>query len=177
MAKRLPSHASYAGSKPVRAVDRSRRLFLGSGLAAGAIVLFGGASWLFRSNDDLVVSVVRRHLPDTNLSESLIRTFAADFFAYNRQIRKYLMALHGLRIVGPIVFSPSFQSVIPGRQAQLLAEFEREIVTRFLFSTDFFERGARGWEGVTYNGFYDPYLRPCSNPLARFDSSISMNLL
>jgi hypothetical protein len=164
----LTSKKKPKGRKLTPAANRSRRLFLAGSVTAGALVLFGGASWVYRSRDDLIAFVIRRHLPDNDLSEGLIRTFAADFLANNERIQRNAMAVHGLRVVGPMVFSSSFQEIIPEKLASHLKKFERYVVSDFLLSTDFFQRGARSWRGVTYQGLYDPYLHPCANPLARF---------
>jgi hypothetical protein len=66
--------------------------------------------------------------------------------------------------------------------SQFFSEYERtrpnfsrrsplpqDVYTRFLLSTDFFQRGAQESRLVRYVLFYDPGLTPCYNPLARFD--------
>lgn len=50
-----------------------------------------------------------------------------------------------------------------------LPRMEKQLVTRFLLSSDFFQRGADERQPVRYLAYYDPYLRPCANPFARFD--------
>ncbi|MEM7172576.1 MAG: hypothetical protein AAF530_20585 [Pseudomonadota bacterium] len=147
----------------------TRRVFLGGGLFVGALALFGGLSWAFRSPEDLVHAVITRNLPDQRLPEADITDFARNFVLKNRPMRQNAMAVNGLRLVGPIVFSRSFQYLLPQKRAQLLVKFEREILTAFLFSTDFFEQGGKTWDDVSYLGYYDAYERPCSNPLVRFD--------
>ncbi len=146
----------------------SRRAFLGGGLFVGALVFLGGFSWFQRKPEDIVISAIRRNLPEQSLPERDLQDFATNFAAKNKQMRKNEMAVNGLRTIGPIVFSETFQSLLPTHRAQLLAKFEREIVTSFLFSTDFFQQGAQGWENVSYVGYYDPYEHPCGNPLAEF---------
>ena len=44
-----------------------------------------------------------------------------------------------------------------------------DVYTRFLLSTDFFWNGADQARRVRYVAFYQPQVRPCSNPFARFD--------
>ena len=169
MKQQRHSTRSAEASETAHGINRLRRLLLVGGLTTGTFAFLGGASWLSRSGADLIASVIRRHLPDTELSDELIQTFATDFLIFNREIRKHHAAFHALRVVGPLAFSQVSGALLSTKQARLLAEFEREVVTRFLFSTDFFERGAKDWKEVTYQGFYDPYLRPCSNPLVGLD--------
>jgi hypothetical protein len=44
-----------------------------------------------------------------------------------------------------------------------------DVYMRYLLSTDFFLHGADESRRVHYVGFVDPYVTPCSNPLARLD--------
>jgi hypothetical protein len=46
-----------------------------------------------------------------------------------------------------------------------------DFYTRYLLSTDFFSHGADESRRVHYVGFSDPYVTPCSNPLARLEGA------
>jgi hypothetical protein len=68
----------------------------------------------------------------------------------------------------------------PAGVARFLSDYERyesrfvarsplpvDVYTRYLLSTDFFQHGADESRQIQYVGFYDPYVTPCLNPLAR----------
>jgi hypothetical protein len=149
----------------------TRRTLLVGGAAIGAAAAAGGISWFVRSPQDVVIGVIERRLPALDMDQGELRRFAIDFLRHDSYSKTFPIAIHGLRVTGSIVFSEILRSAMPAKAGRLVSKYEREILTLFMFSTDFFDTHAKNGSRVSYLGYYDPYERPCQDPLATHVSS------
>ena len=152
----------------------SRRVFLGAGVAVVAAAAYSGANFVMRTDDDIIIGVLRAVFPDMDMSEQDLTTFAHEFLEHDKYtIEKYAAALKGLRVTGPIVFEEWFRDSMPRRVAYLLEQYEREVCTKFIMSTNFLDTYAQNKPGLKYRHYFDPYDYPGSNPLARFPADVN----
>lgn len=141
----------------------SRRAFLASGLAAYAVA----QTALIDSNShyvQLVTNAVKGKLTDLHIDPVGLNQFAKDF------VHRYQKG--GMRV---LMIAAAFQAKeLPFATLvrKRLAPFERMSCELYLLSSDYFYRQRRADESlqsepIRYIGFYDPYTRPCSNPIAQ----------
>lgn len=149
-------------------VEFTRRTFMLSGLATATI---GSIATMYAVNDaeDFIVRVVRRHLPDLDISQADMATFAADFLLYETRLTsdarlRLAMKFH------QVLFSDVVRRFMPDIYVRRLEKAERIILTKFILSTNFFVRDQAAGTKVQYIAFADPYRSGCGNPFARFDS-------
>lgn len=143
----------------------SRRTVVLSALVSGVSLYVGGWWGLkVRHNDstDAIAAVVQRRLDYLQLDEQGVAAFAEDVRArlddgVNRRL-SWLGLVHPLySAVGGTAMTPLDDE---------FRRFEEWLVARFLLSSDFFLHDADETRTIEYVGYYDPYERPCSNPLA-----------
>lgn len=125
------------------ASDRRRFLVRAAAALVGAAGLAALALWGFRRprggapDADPLASALRRQFADFGIGDELIARFASDHARYAGAALRY---------------------DVPDRVDPLGA---------FLLSTDFFQNGADASRPLRYVRYYDPYVSPCYNPLAR----------
>lgn len=66
--------------------------------------------------------------------------------------------------------NPTLEAAIPSRYQGGYEQITRELVTTFLFSTDFFSDAQQQPGRTRYLAFADPYDVGCANPLASFEA-------
>jgi hypothetical protein len=149
-------------------LTRRRFLFYGAtGAALVAAAYCGGWYWLkVRQGDteDLVVSVLRRHLKGLPVAEVDMRNFARSLQKRYSKHRRLAM----LGMLGPIYERVDIISPLPNTRRSF-RRFEDTVVGEFLLSTDFFDTDADTSEQISYFGPYSTYSRICSNPFAVLD--------
>ena len=106
----------------------------------------------------LIMAVVGMELSYLEIDSASLRDFADDHIEQGRSIR----VIQRLRY---LFF------VLTGRKQDTIHADRRfaTISSQFLLSSDFFWSGEVIRKPVKYVGYYDPYLRRCANPFARFD--------
>lgn len=148
----------------------TRRRFLLYG-ASGAAVLaaaYAGGWWWFKvrngDTEDLIVSVLRKHLKGMPIDEADMRNFA-------RSLQKRYSAHRRLAMIGmlgPIYERLDIYRLMPETRKSF-RRFEDTVVGEFLLSTDFFDNNEDISEPIAYFGPYNTYSRICANPFAQFD--------
>ena len=136
-----------------RAPGVSRRWFVGS-----LLLLLGGLlGWLRfgRNRSDAIVAIVRRQLPFLDLDPNGVKAFAADFLKYQTVPSPAHFGIYSRVPVALHEFLPAGDDLV---------SFQVKVARTYLLSTDFFTGGADESATVRYVSFFDPYLRPCSNP-------------
>lgn len=138
----------------------SRRKFLVGMLLAIPLVKL---SWTAARKDYApgVALLVQESLSDLELEAAGLAKFAHDFVAHHPKnlskagLFSLAVMLRGLPLLGP-------------RLQTRLDETRTMAAERYLLSSNYFTAGYRKGEPVSYIQYYDPYERPCTNPLARF---------
>lgn len=136
----------------------SRRAVL---LAGSATAIAGAGAWAMSGQlSQYMADLLRFCLRDEPVVDNGIETFVADYLAQatGDTVRNATILARAARIVGP----GGIDAVFASRYAY--DQFKRTFVTRFLLSSDYFERIDPA-APITYFGF----VKACSNPFARFD--------
>lgn len=140
----------------------SRRAFVGTGLAAlvGAGGLGATAHSAMRAPDQTIARFIRHSVPGLAVDEDTLLAFSRRFLERS--------PWRGNRLNGALLImdNPDLVRLMPERVARAYGWFTRQIITGFLFSTDFFTVAQRRAERTSYVAFADPYEVGCANPLA-----------
>jgi hypothetical protein len=141
-----------------------RRTFIWGGVGAGALAAIAGWRLAANSQQDVVISVLRRRLGYLRLDEAGMRRFAADLVATGK--------ISGSRLRALGAFSPLYSSIAlitHDRWMHGIKHGEERITTLYLMSSDFFVNGANESLPVRYLRLYSAQTDPvaCSNPFAR----------
>lgn len=88
--------------------------------------------------------------------------FARDYVSHRKNYERQFAALSAVSL--PLQFISPYRWLAQGHAFRRL---EDSVVSDYLLSTDFFANGADEQRAVSYVSFYDPYVRPCSNPFNR----------
>jgi hypothetical protein len=141
------------------AVTFTRRKFI-----IAAIILITGIFVVFFALlpfERIVLRILKKDLKSLNIRDELFNRFIKEasengyFSSYNIQ-KKWL-----IRIYERLAVNGSF---LP--YASRYRDYRSQLVGDFLMSTDFFLNEMDEDREIQYIGFYDPYLRPCSNPFS-----------
>jgi hypothetical protein len=149
----------------------SRRIFMVG--AASLPLAYFCARWLTEDHSvDLVISILRRHLSYLKVSNADLVAFAQDMVRSGELVQIGSSKFYLLGLVHPFYATLIFGFERPTVRDQL-ALFESRLITRFLFSTDFFWKGSNITQVVTYQKLHNPYQMPCANPFRQIDSASS----
>ena len=92
----------------------------------------------------------------SDISKFLDEATREQFFVKFSQSKKILIMLHyKFRILG---------ALLPLKNKYI--QYKGQFVGQFLMSTDFFINKMDESKTITYQGFYNPYKQPCSNPFS-----------
>lgn len=146
----------------------TRRLFLAGGIGAVGVAGAGGVVIArARSFDEVVALIVRHNLDPIPVPAETMGAFTADLTAKHTLLfRGQTMKL--ARYVPDIYLSDTLRSMLPDGVHKSMEFVEREIMTKFLLSTDFFSQPMGPEMTISYIAYADPYETPCLNPLADF---------
>jgi hypothetical protein len=137
-----------------------RKLVLGlAGL--GGVAAFIGWRVGSATQEDAVLTILRKRLDYLQLDEAGVRQFARDFVANTT------ISGGKLRLIA--AFSPVYRRLVfsPDNFLAHATRFgEERVIARYLLSSDFFTNGADETRTVRYVGFFDP-MHACGNPFAR----------
>lgn len=154
--------------RPLRRFSRRRLLLTGAAGAAAIAAAYSGAWWYYKvrtgDTEDLIVSVLRRHLGAVPIKDSDMLRFARavqERYAKNRRL-----AMMGM--LGPIYQRVNVYKLLPSSY-ESFRRFEDAVVGDFLMSTDFFDRTRKAGTRLNYYGLYTSYERICGNPFAVLD--------
>lgn len=116
------------------------------------------------SPEEIVVGYLRRMLPGLAVPDAEMYAFAAQYLGEPatgwRNRMKYERTLL-------LMAQPALADAAP---ASIRGSFEwtsRDVMTTFLFSTDFFTNAGARPERTAYVAYADPYAVGCRNPLSR----------
>ncbi len=139
-----------------------RRLILGAcATAAGAVA--GAYHWrrLRRPSAGDIAAMIQDRLGHLDLDQDGLTRFARD---YVEQYGAFSMSVHHRDTLGGILRLDPVRQLLPSRRQQALLHLERRMVSYYLRSTDYFQKGRAG--PVRYLAFPDPYAGACTNPFA-----------
>ncbi len=137
-----------------------RRFLLGAGVGLAAVL---GWRWSASSREDAILDILHKRLDYLTLDESGARQFARDFL--QRQPNFGTKMLRPISMAGLLYRRTAFDP--HGRLGSAIRLREDHVISRYLFSTDFFRNGADLKRVVRYDAYYDAMRSPCSNPWAR----------
>ena len=157
------------GDQPQRTGLRiSRRNLIIGGTSVTALGAVGlGTSFFSATPANIVMGIVRNHLPGLQMGEGELQRFAIDFLAADRQTKRTEML--GMRLLAPFVNLPPFRWMVPGFVSRGIGNFERRVMNEFMMATNFFQTFAVGKKKVSYIEIYSVYDAPCTNPLPKFN--------
>lgn len=139
-----------------------RALLTGAPLAvAGAALVL---SWA-RSGTRLefIRNIVTRRADYLQITDDDLTKFAKAYhIKWRWKVDMVWREIWSLRFYG----SPLYTMLTPGEHEETMDALERDVVTRLLLATDFFEPGKKQDEVVAYYGIEEG---GCRNPFARFD--------
>lgn len=140
----------------------SRRAFVGTGVAvlAGASGIGAAAYSATRAPDQTIARFIRHSVPGLAVDEDTLLAFS------NRFLERSPWRGNRLRGALLVMDNPELARLMPDKFARAYDWFSRQIITGFLFSTDFFGAAQRRAERTNYVAFADPYEVGCANPLA-----------
>lgn len=151
-----------------RKINRRRFLLYGAAGAAVLTAAYAGGWWWFKvrtgDTEELVMSVLRRHLKGMPIAEEDMRNFARSLQKRYSEHRRLAM----LGMLGPIYERVDIYRLMP-ESRRSFRRFEDTVVGEFLLATDFFDNDADESEPIAYFGPYNTYSRICANPFARFE--------
>ncbi len=141
----------------------SRRRLIGLSALAALGAGFAATRWLRSKPEHFVVEVLERHLAGIQVDPKHFLTFAQEYVlrigGYSGRLKQFSFAhfpLHHAAQQGLLGADNGFR------------RSRDNIVSLFLLSTDFFQKGAAVDGTVEYVGFHDPLTAPCRNPFMRF---------
>jgi len=147
--------------------DKSRRGFFKK-LIIGGTALYVGGWWFLkvRKGDatDYIKSALKKHLGYLKLDKDGVERFASEFQERISPGRRYWGSWVG--IVGPLYSTVDLLRITP--RSKKFKEFEEDIVTMYLLSSDFFIYDADMSRTIQYIQFYDTFEVGCANPFAQY---------
>lgn len=142
----------------------SRRALLGSGAAALALPPLGLLGLRGTGSAEEVVAFYLRHmLPGLAVPEADLQAFARDHLP---RMRAYVSRPR-YEAVLLMMRRPQLEAIAPDQRRSDYQWLSRDLMTAFLFSTDFFTAAATRPERTRYIAYADPYAVGCRNPLAQ----------
>ncbi len=143
-----------------------RNLLIGGAVAAVLPVgLVGSHALATRSG--IVMGYLRGQFPGLAISDTNLQGFASEFLdRYGLDFTPW----YAQETLFAMLDNPALAARAPARIQPEFEKLTRELVTKFLLSTDFFGAAEQRPERTTYLGFIDPYASACSNPLAKLGS-------
>lgn len=139
-----------------------RKLLIGAGIAA-ALPTGWLATHAATSRSSVIADYLRGQLPGLAVSDTNLTQFAEEY------LERHVTG-HGRELYHEAIFlmlaNPMLSAAAPEVVRVAFDKFSRILLTKFLFSTDFFGAGGQRPESTTYIGFSDPYDFGCSNPIA-----------
>lgn len=143
----------------------TRRRWIAGGAAgvaaAGGAALYLGFDAAARP-EAVIVEHLRRVLPGLATSQAELKTFAVEF------LKRSPWRGPKLKVALAVMDTPEVLAALPAGSRAAYDWWSRQLLTTFLFSTDFFGAAERDPRRTTFVAYADVYDLGCSNPLARF---------
>ena len=135
-----------------------RRFILTSLLVIAGLVL---SVFAFIPFDYVIRRIIKNDLSTLSISDDILDAFIQDaksngYFRKMDRRKKWLIRIYDRLPLNWITFP------YEGKYT----EYRSQLIADFLMSTDFFINKMNPDKEITYIGFYDPYIRPCSNPFS-----------
>jgi hypothetical protein len=144
-------------------LNPGRRLFLKLSAATCALGAgYGLLKWFTAEPEDIVIAILKRRVGFLDIEIETFTVFARDYVKSKSQQERKLTMLSMLSIPAEHI-SP--YSLLP--QGNPVRRLENNVVSQFLLSTDFFQHEANENRKIHYQGFYNPLVTICANPLMR----------
>ncbi|MEK8016109.1 MAG: hypothetical protein VSS75_004515 [Candidatus Parabeggiatoa sp.] len=113
----------------------------------------------------IIFAVFEKRLSYLKWDKAQVMIFIKDFITHPKN-KGYLKKVRRLSFLYPFYAHTNWLERTSF--ASKIRSFEERIVTKFLFSTNFFREGADETKPVKYLSYYDPYTMPCQNPFAQW---------
>jgi hypothetical protein len=135
-----------------------RRFIITSIIVVAGLVL---SVFAFIPFEYVIRRIIKNDLKALAISDDIIQSFIQDaksngYFRQMDRRKKWLIRIYDRLPVNWISFP------YEGKYK----EYRSLIIADFLMSTDFFMNKMNPDKEIKYIGFYDPYMRPCSNPFS-----------
>lgn len=142
----------------------TRRNLLVGGAAAAALPTGLLVSHAASHRSGMIVAYLQGQFPGLAVSRTNMEGFAKEFLS--RNVGKF-EPWYFHETIFLMLANPSLLPIAPAGLQADYEKFTRNLVTKFLLSTDFFGAGNQRPERTSYFGYADPYASTCSNPLAQ----------
>lgn len=138
----------------------SRRSFFLAGTAAAAAASAAIPLSAAARPEGAIVGFIKHNIPGIAVPDETLHVFAREYLNRSGWQGKRLVS------VAVVMENPWIVRFLPSSlQARYKSRF-RDLMTTFLFSTDFFTSGSRDPSRTSYLAYSDPYEAGCGNPLA-----------
>ena len=138
-----------------------RSLILGASGFCAAALLGGGA--LLRGPDKVIAEIIRRHLGPLAMPDAALASFIADARSMAADAGASARSIRVLSACYPLLNVPGVRGVLGDRLRFKVEQFERQVVTHFLLTTNYLRLANREQQEVRFEGL--PAV--CENPFAR----------
>lgn len=137
----------------------SRRTFLLTGVAAGALALGGGGVALVAMDRfrGWIRGILHRSLPGYSLEPNGLALFSDEYYARRKSATKLRLFAAAQRVT-------DVKAALPEEMAADVEDEERLILSDFLVGSDFFDNYPDGPKEITYRGAPEA----CGSPFATF---------
>lgn len=131
---------------------RRRNFIKLSGFGAALIAI---PSLVFASTtpEEAAVGLIMNEFQYLHLDGNGVEQFAVDYFKANKKLSRFSVQFK---------MKSYYFAKINGNQSQLVSE----LISKYLFSTDFFLNKMDETKPVKYLGIFNPYKTPCANPFS-----------
>lgn len=144
----------------------TRRRFLLAGAAAAALPA-GILVSRIKDRQVIVVEYLRQKLPGLTVADADLDSFAQ---AYVATIDPKDSRWAHFETIFFVMGNTALEAAMPDRLRFAYDWQTRNLLTKFLFSTNFFGPAGQRPDRTDYVALADPYALGCRNPLARFDT-------
>lgn len=146
----------------------TRRSFIAfAGIAAAGIAV---APLVWRSEQDLIIGMLRKELPDLRMTPESLSSFAErfllDYKSKGQQRRTAILT--GVRVIESLPDVVS-ENVLPGAIRSPIDRLQSELFNAFFLGTDYLDVYDDPERQVTFFFIPDPYVVGCSNRLAQYE--------
>ncbi len=140
-----------------------RTVLIASASTVGLSLSVLGIGYGANTPEKIIENIVRVRLPKLEMTQADMTAFVSDFIESDTDTSALEMSV--FRVMAPFVNLPPFRWMLPGKATRTIENFHQRVLTEFMMGSDFFETYAEGNPKVSYTGLFDPYQKPCGNPL------------
>jgi hypothetical protein len=131
---------------------RRRNFIKLTGLGA-AIVAIPSLVFASTTPEEAVVGLIRNEFPYLQLDQKGVEQFAIDYYKANKKLSSFAVQLK---------MKTCYFAKLDRNQSELVSD----VISKYLFATDFFLNKMDETKPVNYLGMFNPYKTPCANPFS-----------